>query len=131
MGIWHHWWCGFYFLSDLDWSAFLWHISGLVMTDQQDERLNCSVIYGALMRPAMKVGIPFNFFPVLGFIGCIIMVAFNPMVAIGYLPFAWLVGWALGKFNPDVMNVLRNYMVVYANDAEESGDSDLYVYAAF
>jgi type IV secretory pathway VirB3-like protein len=70
--------------------------------------LNTATIYGAIMRPPMFLGVHVDFIP-WAFITMSLLFVINP--AVGFLSIAplWFIGWMMGKFDPDAMQILLKY----------------------
>ena len=71
--------------------------------------LNISENYSAMLRPPMWLGMPLSITPYLLIFQASTFVL-NPLSSFIALPFVWLTGYSLGKFDPDFAKVLDNIM---------------------
>lgn len=97
---------------------------------EQDEEYNVAIIYGALMRPPMLWGIPYNFLPIAGFIAALLTVAFNPLVGLGSLLPLWLMGYIVGKTDPDGFSVYQMYYQSHFADNKLTAKESFTIYGA-
>jgi type IV secretory pathway VirB3-like protein len=78
------------------------------MSEQpKEDDLNVAYIYGALMRPAMVLGVHSDYIPIALIAFSVLMVWFNPIVAMGALPLIWLFGYLVTRFDPDGFPIIR------------------------
>ena len=75
------------------------------------KEINVSHIYSGMMRPAMWAGIPYSLFPLLFALELVFYIGINPKYGLIALPFVWMSGYLLGKYDPDFMGVLKNYII--------------------
>lgn len=73
--------------------------------------LNISRLYSAMLRPPIWAGIPHSLLPYLFMIWIVFYIGINPMYGFASIPFLWLFGWLLGRFDPDFSLVMKNYFV--------------------
>ena len=97
----------------------------------QDEQYNVASIYGALMRPPMYKGVPLDFIPIAFIVVALLTVGFNPIVGVVSLLPLWLVGYVMGKADPDGLSVFRMYYQSRAKERRLTRGDPLTTYGAF
>ncbi len=87
------------------------------MTKSAEEApLNYAPIYGALVRPALYMGISIEYYPIALMVVCIFYIGFNPIYGlISCLP-VYLFGYFVCKYDPDGFRVLIAYVQVLLDE---------------
>lgn len=75
------------------------------------EDLNTSQLYSAMLRPPMWGGIPHSLLPYLFFIWVLFYIGLSPVYGFASIPFLWVFGYMLGRFDPDFSTVMTNYFI--------------------
>ena len=82
-----------------------------------ETELNEAIIFGAMMRPPMFMGVHVDFILFI-FFGASFLFIMNPIIGfLSLLPF-WLVGWLIGKFDPDGIKIILMHKTIMGEDGE-------------
>jgi type IV secretory pathway VirB3-like protein len=75
------------------------------------ENLNISILYSAMLRPQMWLGIPLFLIPYLFIIFIIFFIGFNPLYGFIVLPILWVFGYSIGKIDPDFTDTIFKIII--------------------
>ena len=102
------------------------------MSEMGDEApLNYSPIYGALVRPALYMGVSIEYYPIAMMVVCIFYIGINPIYGlVSCLP-VYLFGYFVCKYDPDGFKVLVAYVQLLLDEGRSRKAAGAIVYDPF